>query len=268
MNETQSQVRCSIDPKGVARVTLDRPERHNAFDDAMIASLRDHFKALGNDPEVRVVVLQAEGRSFSAGGDLAWMQRMADYDYAHNLTDAQALAAMLHALKNLPQPTIARVQGSAFGGAVGLIACCDIAIASTEARFGLTEARIGLIPATIGPYVVEALGPRWARRLFITAERFSAQLAETIGLIHELHDGEVLDERVETILGELLKNSPQAIREAKRLAGDLVYQAVDQTLMDDTSARIAQIRVSEEGQDGLQSFLGKRPPRWLPEETQ
>ncbi|MDP5054079.1 MAG: enoyl-CoA hydratase-related protein, partial [Congregibacter sp.] len=173
-SDIQSFVSCAVDSQGIARVSLNRPEKHNAFDDTMIAHMQSHFDGLAARDDVRLVILQAQGKSFSAGGDLVWMQRMADYDYGHNLDDARALATMLHTLKTLPQPTIARVQGNAFGGAVGLISCCDIAIASTSALFGLTETRIGLIPATIGPHVVEAIGARWARRLFLTAERFDA----------------------------------------------------------------------------------------------
>lgn len=255
-------VRCDIDSRGVATVTLDRLSKHNAFDDSIIAELSRHFDDLGRDNQVRVVVLAAEGRSFSAGGDLAWMQRMADFDHAHNVEDARALANMLQALKTLPQPTIARVQGAAFGGAVGLIACCDIAIAVASARFGLTETRIGLIPATIGPHVIEALGPRWARRLFLTAERFDATLAQEIGLVHELCPPEDLDIRIEACLADLLANSPRALRAAKQLCADLLYKSVDEGVLSDTSERIADLRVSTEGQEGLRSFLEKRSPAW------
>ena len=259
-------VRCEIDDRGVGRVTLTRSAKHNAFDDAMIAALSEHFEALAADESVRVVVLAAEGKSFSAGADLAWMQRMATYDYGHNLDDARALARMLERLRTLPKPTIARVQGSAFGGAVGLICCCDIAVASREARFGLTEARIGLIPATIGPHVLEAIGARWSRRLFLSAERISAALAERIGLVHECCDAEDLDARVEALAAQLLGNGPVAMREGKLLIRELSYRAMDAELLDDTSARIAHLRVSEEGQEGLHAFLEKRSPAWTPGE--
>lgn len=252
----------TLDDRGVARIALNRPERHNAFDDAMIGTLSTLFETLAGNPRLRAVVLAAEGPSFSAGADLAWMQRMAGYDYGHNLDDARALARMLEGLRNLPVPTIARVQGSAFGGAIGLISCCDIAIASREARFGLTEARIGLIPATIGPHVIEAIGSRWARRLFLTAERIDAALAERIGLVHETCEVGELDARVETVVRQLLANGPEAMREAKRLARELLYRPLDDGLLDDTSARIAHIRVSREGQEGLEAFLEKRPPTW------
>lgn len=259
-------VSCAIDSRGVATVTLDRPDKHNAFDDDMIAALRGHFDALAGNTEVRVVVLAARGKSFSAGGDLAWMQRMADYDYDHNLTDARHLANMLQALKTLPQPTVARIQGSAFGGAVGLICCCDIAIAASSARFGLTETRIGLIPATIGPHVLEALGPRWTRRLFLTAERFDAHRAERIGLIHNHYPEDELDDRLAACLDTLLSNGPKALRAAKELCGDLLYRRLDDDLLDATSARIAHLRVSPEGQEGLKAFLDKRSPAWALED--
>ncbi|MFT4768041.1 MAG: methylglutaconyl-CoA hydratase [Glaciecola sp.] len=258
----QSFVSCTIDAQGVARVSLDRPEKHNAFDDAMIADMQMHFDALATRKDVRVVVLQAEGKSFSAGGDLAWMQRMAEYDYGHNLDDARALATMLQTLKTLPQPTIARVQGNAFGGAVGLISCCDIAIATRTALFGLTETRIGLIPAAIGPHVIEAIGPRWARRLFLTAERFDATRAENIQLVHECCEADALDSRIDDIVEALLLNGPEALGAAKLLIRDIAGKAVDAQMIDDTSARIAHIRVSREGQEGLQAFLQKRPPGW------
>ena len=259
-------VLCTRDARGVARVTLNRPTRHNAFDDGMIATLSGHFDDLAADRGLRAVILAAEGASFSAGADLAWMQRMVDYDYGHNLDDARALARMLGQLRDLPVPTVARVQGSAFGGAVGLICCCDIAIGSRSARFGLTETRIGLIPATIGPHVMEAIGPRWARRLFLTAERIDAECAERIGLIHAACDDDDLDSQIDGVIDQLLANGPEALREAKRLARDLVYRPRDATLNDDTSARIAHLRVSAEGQEGLAAFLDKRPPSWLAED--
>jgi len=255
-------VLCSRDARGVATVTLNRAAKHNAFDDTMIRLLREHFEQLAGDDTVRLVILAAEGRSFSAGGDLAWMQRMADYDYAANLEDARELAAMLEALKTLPQPSVARVQGSAFGGAVGLVCCCDIAIASEDARFGLTETRVGLIPATIGPHVVEALGPRWTRRLFLTAERIDSRRAAAIGLVHETSPAEALDERLEALVAQILANGPAALRAAKALCADLAYQPLSEALREDTSERIARLRVSPEGQEGLTAFLEKRAPCW------
>lgn len=259
-----SQVDCEVNDRGIAFVTLKRPEKHNAFDDAMIRALRQHFESLASRSDVRVLVLQAEGRSFSAGGDLAWMQRMASYDYADNLSDARELALMLYALRNLPQPSIARIQGNAFGGAVGLISCCDIAIAARTACFGLTETRLGLIPATIGPYVIEAIGPRWARRLFQTGERFDAELAQEIQLIHERCDDDALDDALEHQINALLRNGPIAMREAKQLVTDLFGRPIDEAMLEDTGTRIARLRVSQEGQAGLQAFLQKREAPWIP----
>ncbi|MEE4109816.1 MAG: enoyl-CoA hydratase/isomerase family protein [Halieaceae bacterium] len=261
-SDKRQAVSCHIDERGIATVLLNRPDRHNAFDDVMIGQLREHFDTLSARADVRVVVLAAEGKSFSAGGDLAWMRRMADYDYEDNLNDARALAGMLLALKTLPQPTLARVQGSAFGGAVGLLCCCDIAIGVDTATFGLTEARVGLIPATIGPHVVEALGPRWARRLFLTAERFDATRARDMGLLHEVCAADELDTRTAALTGQLLANGPDALREAKALCADLVYASVDEALLEDTSRRIAERRVAAEGQEGLKAFLEKRAPVW------
>ncbi|EAQ98567.1 enoyl-CoA hydratase/isomerase family protein [Congregibacter litoralis] len=261
---SESLVSCQVDAQGIARVCLNRPEKHNAFDDGMIALMQSHFSHLAERDDVRAVILEAEGKSFSAGADLAYMKRMAEFDYGHNLDDARALATMLQTLKTLPQPTIAKVQGNAFGGAVGLISCCDIAIASDRALFGLTETRIGLIPATIGPHVIEAMGPRWARRLFLTAERFDAHRARDIQLIHECCDVDELDSTVDDIVKALLSNGPLAMGAAKVLVRDLTGKAVDAHLIDDTSARIAHLRVSEEGQEGLQAFLQKRPANWTP----
>lgn len=259
-------VEFDLDATGIARITLNRPDRHNAFDDRMIADLHAAFEHCAASDTVRAVLLAGHGRSFSAGADLAWMQRMADYDYGHNLDDARALALMLSTLKTLPQPTVARIQGNAFGGAVGLISCCDIAIASSATRFGLTETRIGLIPATIGPHVVEAIGARWARRLFLSAERFDSALATRINLIHEACDASELDARIEAVLHGLLQNGPEAMREAKVLLREIQGRPLDRELIDDTSARIAHLRVSEEGQEGLQAFLQKRPPAWQTED--
>lgn len=257
-----SAVTFSIDERNIAQLSLNRPEKHNAFDDQMIATLRQHFDFLHQSTDVRMLIIQSAGQSFCAGADVAWMLRMAEYSYADNLRDARALAEMLQQLKTLPMPTIARVQGNAFGGALGLISCCDIAIAAENALFGLTETRIGLIPATIGPYVIEAIGSRWARRLFLSAERFSASLAERIDLIHESVSLDELDSRVAEITDGILRNSPQALREAKNLVFDLAGREVDAAVMQDTSVRIATLRVSSEGQEGLQAFLQKRSPAW------
>lgn len=250
----------------VAYVTLNRPEKHNAFDDSVIAELQQAFDQAARDTSVRALVLAAEGKSFSAGADLGWMQRMAGYSLAENRRDADALAKMLHTLNTLPFPTLARVQGAAFGGAVGLVSCCDLAVASPRASFCLSEVKIGLIPATISPYVIAALGERAARRYFLTAERFSADAAKALGLVSEIADEAELDAVIDTLLSTLLANGPAALCAAKKLVADVSNHPIDQTLIDDTSARIAAIRVSPEGQEGLQAFLQKRKPQWQREE--
>ncbi len=263
MNADNKQaVHSAVDHRGVATVTLDRPEKHNAFDDAIIAELDTAFAALGADSGVRAVVLASNGKSFSAGADLGWMQRMADYDHAENLRDARALAEMLRKLNTLPQPTIARVQGAAYGGAVGLVSCCDMAIGSEKASFCLSEVKIGLIPATISPYVIAAIGQRAARRYFTTAEVIDAEAARALGLLSDVVSAADLDSRVEAQLALLLANGPAAVAAAKHLALDMAGTDLGAELIEESCHRIADIRVSEEGQEGLQAFLGKRAPAW------
>jgi methylglutaconyl-CoA hydratase len=259
---TDSAVITNIGDRGVATVVLSRPEKHNAFDDAVIAALDHTFTSLADNDEVRVVVLASEGKSFSAGADLAWMQRMAGYSREENLADARALATMLKTLNNLPQPTIARVQGAAYGGAVGLVSCCDIAVGSAKARFCLSEVKIGLAPATISPYVIAAMGQRAARRYFTTAEVISAEEAKSLGLLSELVGVDELDTAVNAHIDILLANGPRAVREAKRLVLDYADQPIDDALIEDSCTRIAEIRVSDEGQSGLQAFLEKKPAAW------
>lgn len=248
--------------KGIARVTLNRPEKFNAFDDAIIATLSKIFDQLAADDSVRAMVLAGNGKHFSAGGDLKWMQRMAGYSYADNLADAQALAAMLKKLNDLPKPTIARVNGVAFAGAVGLLSCCDMVVAEESSAFCISEVKIGLIPATIAPYVIDAIGARAARRYFQTAERFSVQKAQQLGLVSEIVAADVLDDCVNTLLDSVLANSPQGLAEAKRLIRDVAYREKTEALINDTSERIAAIRGSEEGQEGLSAFFDKRAPTW------
>jgi methylglutaconyl-CoA hydratase len=260
---TDQTVTTDIDSRGVAKVTLNRPEKHNAFDDAVIAELSAAFGELVSDEDVRVVVLASEGKSFSAGADLGWMKRMAAYDYADNHRDAQALAGMLQALAALPQPTIARVQGAAYGGAVGLVSCCDMAVASEAASFCLSEVKIGLIPATISPYVIRAMGERAARRYFTTAERFDATEAQRIGLVSEVTAPDTLDDAVEALVSTLLQNGPAAVRASKQLVVDFAGREISPEIIEDSCGRIARIRVSEEGQQGLDAFLNKRQPAWL-----
>jgi methylglutaconyl-CoA hydratase len=247
---------------GVGRITMALPEKHNAFDDGLVADLSAAFEAAGRDDAVRVVVLEGEGKSFSAGADLGWMQRMADYSDAENLADARKLAGMMCILNELPRPTIARVQGAAFGGGVGLVAACDIALASPAANFCLSEARLGLIPAVISPYVVEAIGARAARRYFQTAEQFDADTALALGLVHEVVPANQLDTRLEEMVGILLKNGPAAMAASKDLIRRVAAGPIDDAMVEDTAVRIADIRATDEGREGVQAFLEKRGADW------
>ena len=247
---------------GRATLTLNRPDVHNAFGDALIARLTSELQALDSNPDVRAVVLAASGKSFSAGADLKWMQRMADYTEAENLADAQAMAKMMKTLNGLSKPTIARVQGAAFGGGVGLIACCDMAIASEAARFTISEVKLGLIPAVISPYVVAAIGERQARRYVLSAERFDALEAERIGLVHAVVAAEDLDAAVNDLVQAIGSNGPQAVAEAKKMIAYVACRPADDALIAKTASRIARIRVSEEGREGLSAFLEKRKPGW------
>jgi methylglutaconyl-CoA hydratase len=248
---------------GVVWLTLDRPEIHNAFDDRLIVDLTAALLRLGADDGVRVMVLTGAGRSFSAGADLNWMRRTASYGEAENLADARALAKLMQTLNELPKPTVARVNGAALGGGTGLIACCDIVLASAQATFGTTEVRLGLIPSVIGPYVLAAIGPRHARRLMLTGERISAAEAARLGLVHEVVQPDQLDLAVERIVAELLKSGPGAIAAAKRLIRDLAGRPIDAALIDGTAQRIAALRATSEARDGIGAFLEKRAPAWL-----
>jgi methylglutaconyl-CoA hydratase len=249
--------------RGVVWLTLDRPEIHNAFDDRLIAELTRELEGIGADAGVRIVVLTGAGRSFSAGADLNWMRRTASYGEEKNLADARALADLMRTLNELPKPTVARVNGAALGGGTGLVACCDIVVASAQATFGTTEVRLGLIPSVIGPYVLAAIGPRHARRLMLTGERISAAEALRLGLVHEAVPAEQIDGAVERIVGELLKNGPAALAAAKRLIRDLGGRPIDPALIDDTARRIASLRTTGEAREGVGAFLEKRPPAWL-----
>ena len=262
MNQTD-KVLFEIDKRGVATVTLNQPDIHNAFDDKLIVQLTDIFSSIDHNEDIRVMVLASAGKSFSAGADLNWMRRMATYSYEQNLADANALAKMFNTLNNLNKPTIARVQGATFGGAVGLVACCDMAVASKLSRFCLSEVKLGLIPATISPYVIAAIGARVARRYFTTAEVFSARRARRIGLLSEAVAEEELDRTVEHLIEHLLKNSPAAIEAAKQLIFDVQNKPVCDDLLATTSQKIAKIRVSEQGQEGLNAFLQKRHANWV-----
>lgn len=260
---SQDKVISHIDERGVATITLNQPDKHNAFDDHVIARLTEAFTEVSNNDDVRVVVLAATGKSFSAGADLSWMKRMAQYDYEHNLQDARLLADMLKALATLPHPTIAAVQGAAFGGAVGLVSCCDMAVASEHALFALSEVRIGLVPATIGPYVLAAIGQRATQRYFLTGERFDASTAQHLGLVTTVVAPDELDDAVNTEVNSILKCGPHAVRQAKDLINHIVNRPIDDDMIEQTCSRIASIRVSPEGQEGLGAFLEKRQPAWL-----
>ncbi len=246
----------------VARLKLNRPALHNAFDAGLIAALTDALEGLGRDEAVRVVVVEAEGASFSAGADLNWMRGMAAASEAENREDSLALARLMRTLDELPKPTLARVHGAAFGGGVGLVACCDIAIGARGAKFGLTESRLGLLPAVISPYVVEAIGAREARRWFATAEIFDAGVAARIGLLHEVVEPDALDDAVERQVALLLKAGPVASASAKALVRQVASHADRDRHDADNAALIARLRVSPEGQEGLSAFLDKRSPGW------
>jgi methylglutaconyl-CoA hydratase len=250
-------------PDGVVRVTLNRPDVHNAFDDRLIAELTDALARLGQNDSVRAVVLTGAGKSFSAGADLNWMRRMAGYSDEENLADARGLASLMQTLNELPKPTVARVNGAALGGGTGLVACCDIAIASEKASFGTTEVRLGIIPAVIGPYVVAAIGPRHARRLMLIGERIPAIEAARIGLVHEVVPADGLDVAVDAVLENLLRCGPKAIAAAKQLVRDLTGRPITADLIDDTAKRIARLRATAEAHEGIAAFLEKRRPAWL-----
>jgi methylglutaconyl-CoA hydratase len=247
----------------VATVTLDRPDVRNAFNDATIAELALAFDELGRDEDVRAIILAANGPAFCAGGDLNWMKAMAGYSDSENYDDALKLADMLRTIYLCPKPVVAKIQGDCYAGGMGLVAACDIAVAVDAANFCLSEVKLGLIPATISPYVIKAMGENAARRYFLTAERFSAAEAHRIGFVHELVAPADLDARVAAIIKSLVTNSPNAVKEAKTLVRDMAGKVVDQELVSDSARRIAAIRASSEGRDGVASFLEKRKPLWL-----
>ncbi len=258
-----SSLTLNKDPRGVVTLSINRPEIHNAFDDVLIAELIEALDSVENDPEARVLILRSEGKSFSAGADLRWMRRMADYTEAENKADAMELAALMKKLNKLNIPTIARVQGAAFGGGVGLVACCDIAVGSTKALFCLSEVRLGLMPAVISPYVLTAMGERAARRYFLTAERFDAEQALRINLLHETVEEDDLDATIEEITKNLLKGGGCALTAAKDLIFAVSSRLTTDELIEDTAERITKARASDEGKEGLNSFLEKRSPSWI-----
>jgi methylglutaconyl-CoA hydratase len=246
----------------IARVRMTNPDRHNAFDDGLIADLTRAFAGLAEAPGIRAVILEAEGKSFSAGADLGWMRRMAGYSMDENLADALALATMLKTIDRLPKPVIARVQGAAFGGGVGLVACCDIALGAERASFSLSEVKLGIIPSAISPYVVSAIGRRAARRYFLTGERFGAGEALRLGLLHGVAaDETALDAEIDAVVQAILAAGPNAVAEAKDLAF-AVDRPADDVLIEDTVRRIARLRATEEAQEGMTAFLEKRKAVW------
>jgi methylglutaconyl-CoA hydratase len=246
----------------IARVFLNRPDVRNAFNDTVIRELSAAFRELGADASLRAIVLGGHGKAFCAGGDLNWMRAMADYSWEQNRADAQALADMLYTLYTCPVPLVGRVHGDCYAGGVGLAAVCDVLVAADGMNFCLSEAKLGLLPATIGPYVVRALGQQASRRYFISAERFSAVEAHRHGFVHELATADTIDAKVDAIVRALVANGPEAVKASKKLVQDLAGQPLSPELRADTARRIADIRASDEGREGVQSFLNKRAPRW------
>lgn len=250
--------------RGVTEVVLDYPEKRNAFDDLIIRRLIEALEQVAKDDETRVVIVRSEGKHFSAGADLAWMRRMAGNTREENLADARQLARLMSTLNQLPKPVIGLIQGAAFGGAVGLAACCDIVLATETSRFCLSEVKLGLIPAVISPYVVRAIGERQARRYFITAEIFNARQAEHFGLVHEVcEDVAAMNCRCDELLQQLAQNGPKAMQSAKDLVFAVSQKIISKDVIEDTAQRIADIRVSVEGQEGLSAFLDKRKANWV-----
>ena len=247
----------------VARVFLNRPEVRNAFNDGVIIELAQTFATLAADASLRCIVFGGHGRAFCAGADLAWMRSMADYDWDQNRADATKLAEMLWAIYTCPVPVVGRIHGDCYAGGVGLAAVCDVLVAGDAATFCLSEARLGLLPATISPYVIRAMGEQAARRYFVTAERFSAAQAQAMGFVHEVCPIDALDAKVDELVAALVANGPMAARACKQLVQDVAGRPIDAALRGDTARRIADVRASAEGREGVQSFLHKRKPSWL-----
>jgi len=263
----QQRVLCEVDSRGIATMTLNRPDKHNAFDDAMINEMVEHLQTLAQDASIRALIVAGTGKSFSAGADLAWMQRMAEYDRDANLADAQQLALLMRLLDDFNRPTLALVNGAAFGGAVGLMACCDSVIAVDSAKFCLSEVRIGLIPAVISPFVANKLGNSWGRHLMTSAAVFDAAQGREVGLVHQVVTMDQLAAAGEQWIKQTLNNSPEAVAHIKQLLREfdsnapLAKESLASTEAATTGA-IADIRVSEAGQAGLQAFLTKQPAPW------
>lgn len=255
-------VKYQVKNESIAFLSLNRPDVFNAFDNIMIEKLIEYLEHIASQTDIKVLVLQASGKAFSAGADLKWMKSMKGASFADNINDSKRLALLMSKLDDIAIPTIAKVQGAAFGGAVGLTACCDIAIASEKASFCLSEVKLGIAPAVISPFVVNAIGARQARRYMLTAERFNAQTAEKLGLVHEVVEPEQLDETVDNIIESIINNGPVAVKATKALVKRVAHGPIDQSMVDYTTELIANLRVSEEGQEGLNAFFDKRKPNW------
>jgi methylglutaconyl-CoA hydratase len=264
MDRSEPTILVAVDKRGVARITLNRPHRRNAFDAALIAELTRELQRLDADPAIRAVFLAGSGTNFCAGGDLAWMQQAALQDEAENLADARKLAALMRSLDTLSKPSVALVHGSAYGGGLGLVACCDIAIATEGARFCISEARLGLVPAVIGPYVIAAIGRRAARRYVLTADVFTTAEAQRSGLIHEVVAEDGLEAAAERVALSLLACGPGSQAAAKRLIAEIGSRPIDEDVIGLTARRIAEIRAAPEGREGVAAFLEKRKPSWVP----
>ncbi|PSF04726.1 gamma-carboxygeranoyl-CoA hydratase [Marinobacter fuscus] len=265
MSEQEHAVLLQQRDKGVSEIVLNRPDKRNAFDDVIIQQLIAALDKADRDEQTQVVILRSEGKHFSAGADLGWMRRMANNTRQENLDDSRELARLMNTLNHLSKPVIGLVQGAAFGGAVGLAACCDIVLATENASFCLSEVKLGLIPAVISPYVVRAIGERQARRYFLTAETFSAQQAEHYGLVHLVCENQTaMQRRCDELLQQLALNGPEAMKAAKDLVFAVSHKAISSEVIDDTAQRIADIRVGDEGQEGLSAFLNKRKASWVP----
>jgi len=254
-------LRVSVE-KGIARIVMDRPRRHNAFDDTLIDALAETFETLAGRTDVRCVILAGAGKSFSAGADLDWMKRSAGYAFDENLAEARRLAEMVRRLDALPMPTIALVQGAAIGGGIGLVAACDMALAANDAIFSLSEVKLGIIPSVISPYVLRAIGERAAHRYVLTGERFDAAEALRIGLVHAVVPADGLEAAGDALAGGVVANGPEAVAKAKKLITDVAGKPIDGALIDETARRIAEIRRGDEGREGVGAFLEKRRPNW------
>ncbi len=253
----------STDVRGVATLTLNRPERHNAFDEALVAALSATFQQLAGNEAVRILVIRGAGKSFCAGGDIGWLRRMAGASFDENLDDAESLARLMRLLDGFPKPTLAFVHGAAYGGGVGLVACCDIAIATEHATFCLSEARLGILPAVIGPFVIRAIGARQARRLMLTAETISAASARAIGLVHQIAPAGEAEDVLAGIIEALLRCAPGAQEQAKAFVALCAGETIDDGLAQQSARLLATLRASSEGREGLSAFLEKRAPKWV-----